>query len=113
VIKDKFSALLLQYSVSRDPSEIISIHFFIISINQETILIIIYAENSCLIFFSGFLEIEIFCNIINVFTVTSFNSIHHLNSTSCLCTLPLWYHCVYKYTKEEHFYITLNRPLIS
>ncbi len=58
--KAEFSALLLQSSVSHDPSEIILICRFTA---QETFLIII---NVVLLNF-----LEIFCNIIHGFTVTS------------------------------------------
>ncbi len=94
MIKAEFSASLLQSSVSHDPSEIILICWFAA---QETFLII-NVENSCaasyfsqwklwniLIFKIPWLieslkeqhlfETEIFCNIINVFTVT-FNQIN-------------------------------------
>ncbi len=77
MIKAVFSASLLQSSVSHDPSEIILIYWFG---PQETFLIIINAENClyCLIFLwkqtespkQHLFTIEIFCNLINVFTVT-------------------------------------------
>ncbi len=89
VIKAKFSASLLQSLVSHDPSEIILICWFAA---QETFLIIIinvenscaaqcFCRNWCILFFrihrwvesskdQHLFEIEIFCIIINVFTVT-------------------------------------------
>ncbi len=90
-----FSALLLQSSVSHDPSEIIIICWFAA---QETFLIIIFFENSCsatyflwklwhILFFRILRWIEIFCNI-NVFTVhfDQFNAPLLKKSTIIICT---------------------------
>ncbi len=56
--KAEFSASLLQFSVSHDPSEIILICWFAA---QETFLIIINVENSCA---------ASYFSLINVFAVT-------------------------------------------
>ena len=73
MIKAEFSASLLQSSVSHDPSEIILICWFAA---QETFMIIINVENSCVLFFripwwiesskeQHLSEIQSFCNIIH------------------------------------------------
>ncbi len=65
MIKAEFSASLLQSSVSHDPSEIILIYWFAA---QDTFLIIIFVKKNNNKKQHLF-KIEIFCNIIDVFTV--------------------------------------------
>ncbi len=115
MIKAEFSSSLLQSSVSRDPSEII-----LICATQETFLIIISVDNICsaqyfcgnwyVLFFrlhrwieslngQNLFEIDLFCNSINVLTVTvdQFNvSLFYLKNRTSLKPLntsicPNWF----------------------
>ncbi len=98
--KAKFSASLLQSSVTHDPSEIILIYWFtaqetfLSSMLRTTVLLKIFVEiNGAISFFlelemfkrTAFIKTELFCNIINVFTVVifdQFNASLHNKSTS-------------------------------